>query len=379
MKSTELESIETSASNYLITEEDAQNPIVFIGSDLDDTIEGGNLNDSLAGGLGNDLIAAGTGNDLLYGGSPDGNGINANIGGRDTLEGGAGIDDYIIDLEAGGGSQIRDTQGNDAIFLIAENTDLNALDDAALESFNTDSLEPFANPTIYGNSAVSLAFPKEGSVGIQKSNTSLIIDLDRDGSIDAEKDLTVLDFFNDSGELGAGAIEVINNIVEPQAIADLFDSSVDSNDDTTIYRFFNSNSGVHFYTSNKIERDAVKKLPNFAFEEASYRGADPLTGQLEPLPVYRFLNRDTGAHLYTISEIERDAIKDLANYVDEGEAFFAYQAEVEGSIPIYRFYNSTSKAHFYTSSAVEKNSIEATLPDFQSEGIAYYAFPLSQQ
>ena len=45
----------------------------------------------------------------------------------------------------------------------------------------------------------------------------------------------------------------------------------------------------------------------------------------------------------------------------------------------YRFYNFSSRAHFYTPSAVKKNSIETTLPDFRSETVAYYAFPLAQQ
>ena len=358
---------------------EVNNEPIFIGTDGNDSLIGSSSNDSLSGGLGNDLIVGGAGDDTLAGGNETlfGSTADTDIGGKDTLEGGAGNDGYIIDLEAGGGSQIEDIEGNDAIFLVAENTDLNALTDAALESFDTVSLEPFADPAIYGNSAVSLAPPQAGTVGIQKSDTDLIIDLNRDGAIAPENDLTVFDFFDENGELGTGAIEIINNIIDPQAIADFFNNSVNS-DDTAVYRFFNSNSGVHFYTANEIERDAVEKLPNFTFEGASYLGADPLTGS-EVLPVYRFFNQDTGVHLYTISEIEREAVEELSNYLYEGEAFFAYQTEVEGSIPIYRFYNSVNGARFYTPSVVEKNSIEATLPNFQSEGIAYYAFPLTQQ
>ena len=61
---------------------------------------------------------------------------------------------------------------------------------------------------------------------------------------------------------------------------------------------------------------------------------------------------------------------------DEPGLFFAYETEVEGTIPIYRFYNSDTGAHFYTPSAVERDNVEQNLPDFQSEGIAYYALPL---
>ena len=147
----------------------------------------------------------------------------------------------------------------------------------------------------------------------------------------------------------------------------------------TVYRFFNNDTGVHFYTANETERNAVEESDNFSFEGASYISVDPLTGNSEPLPVYRFLNEDTGVHLYTISETERDVVAELDNFSFEGEAFFAYETEVEGSIPIYRFFNPSTGAHFYTPSAAERDNVADNLPDFQSEGIAYYAFPIETE
>ena len=140
-----------------------------------------------------------------------------------------------------------------------------------------------------------------------------------------------------------------------------------------VYRFFNNDSGVHFYTANETERDAVQELNNFSFEGASYVSAELLTGA--DVPVYRFLNQDTGVHLYTISETERDAVQELDNFSFEGEVFSAYDTEVEGAIPIYRFFNATTGAHFYSPSEVERDTVETNLSDFESEGIAYYAFP----
>ena len=143
-----------------------------------------------------------------------------------------------------------------------------------------------------------------------------------------------------------------------------------------VYRFFNNNTGVHFYTGDEIERDAVLELPNFSFEGASYESIDPLTGEPEPLPVYRFFNTVTGVHLYTVSEAERDATQELDNFSFEGEAFFAYPTEEEGTIPIYRFFNTVTGAHFYTPSVAERDNVEANLPDFISEGVAYYTLPV---
>ena len=155
-------------------------------------------------------------------------------------------------------------------------------------------------------------------------------------------------------------------------------SNIEDPDSNVVYRFFNNNAGVHFYTGNEIERDATQELPNFVFEGASYESIDPLTANPEPSPVYRFFNQVTGVHLYTISEAERDATQELPNFVFEGEVFFAYPTQEEGTIPIYRFFNTVTGAHFYTPSAVERDSVEANLPDFISEDVAYYTLPIEE-
>lgn len=150
----------------------------------------------------------------------------------------------------------------------------------------------------------------------------------------------------------------------------------DNNSDFAVYRFFRPNAGVHFYTASQIERDTIlTSLPNFNFEGVSYQSIDPLTGSSEVMPVYRLFNQDTGVHLYTISETERDAVTDLSNFTFEGEAFYSYAVEVEGSIPIHRFYNQTTGAHFYTPSEVERETVATEFSNYQYEGIAYYAFP----
>ena len=146
----------------------------------------------------------------------------------------------------------------------------------------------------------------------------------------------------------------------------------------TVYRFFNRDTGSHFYTANETEKDTVLEQDNFDFEGGSYQAIDPITGMSDSLPVYRFLNEDTGVHLYTISEAERDATQELSNFSFEGEAFSAYDTQVEDSIPVYRFLNTDTGAHFYTPSEAERDNVESNLPEFQSEGIAYYALPFNE-
>ncbi|MEM8828686.1 MAG: S8 family serine peptidase [Cyanobacteria bacterium P01_G01_bin.19] len=152
---------------------------------------------------------------------------------------------------------------------------------------------------------------------------------------------------------------------------------------STVYRFFRPDQGVHFYTASEFERDSIlANLSNYSYEGESYiaaaETADPLTGAR---PVYRFFNNDTGAHLYTISETERDTISsNLSNYSYEGVAYYGYQSERPGATPLYRFYNPIIDAHFYTPSSVERDYVIANLPDYQlesNEGIAFFVEPVN--
>lgn len=242
-----------------------------------------------------------------------------------------------------------------------------------------ETLDFFLDPSNYGSSAIELSLPQLGIVGLQKSFTDLIIDINRDGIAEPANDLTIFNFFDADGNAGTGSIELINNVLS-QDIVDFFISNIpvfDANDPpATVYRFLNNDTGVHFYTASIEERDFIaQNYSNFVFENTSYRGVDPLTGNPEPLPVYRFLNQDTGVHLYTIDENERNSVQNLDNFSFEREAFYAFSNQVEGTIPIYRFFNSTTGAHFYTPSASERDNVNL-LEDFQSEGIAYFALPV---
>jgi ELWxxDGT repeat protein len=220
-----------------------------------------------------------------------------------------------------------------------------------------------------------------GTVLIEPSDSFDVIDASN-GAFRAFDTLNNRIFFTGStiieGQNTNALFAVEDTKLSSQAGAEGIGDETDEFIENAVYRFFNNNSGVHFYTASEVERDAVFELTNFNYEGASYLGVDSLSGQPEPVPVYRFLNQDTGVHLYTISETEKDAVQKLNNFSFEGEALFAYESEVEGSIPIYRFFNSTSGAHFYTPSAGEKDNVEDNLPEFQSEGIAYYALPLSE-
>lgn len=343
-----------------------------------DTLNGGLGNDTLLGQEGNDLILGGAGDDALNGGvdSLIRSEINPNIvlgrefvGGRDTLEGGEGSDVYVTSLDFSGGSVISDSSGEfDTLYVEDFSTDFEAI----RGEFDT---EVFSDPATYGNSAIELSLPQADIVGLHKSGTELIIDINRDGVAESTDDLTVFNFFDGEGNAGSGSLARINNVVSEEIITFFAENSPELVEGSTVYRFFNNDTGVHFYTASPEERDFIDdNLSNFTLEGASYVSVDPLTGGSGALPVYRFLNEDTGVHLYTISQGERDAASVLDNFSFEGEAFYAYDTQVEGTIPIYRFFNTDTGAHFYTPSFSERDSV-SDLAGFESEGVAYFALP----
>ena len=91
-----------------------------------------------------------------------------------------------------------------------------------------------------------------------------------------------------------------------------------------LYRFFNMKNGAHFYTASEAEMANVRaKLSStFKYEGPSYTvSLVPAAGSAT---VYRFFNTKNGTHFYTASVAERDAVRaKLASiYSYEGPNFY---------------------------------------------------------
>ena len=142
-----------------------------------------------------------------------------------------------------------------------------------------------------------------------------------------------------------------------------------------VFRFFNQETGTHFYTIVATERDhVIGSYPQFIYEGpafAAHAGAIP-----GAQPVYRFYNTKTGTHFYTNSPVERDhVISTYPQFVFEGTAYYAMPAAgPDARMPLFRFYNTTTGAHFYTMSAAERDTVLATYPQFVYEGVAFYVY-----
>ena len=140
------------------------------------------------------------------------------------------------------------------------------------------------------------------------------------------------------------------------------------------YRFYNASTGAHFYTISPSERDTVGSALSspFSLEGAAFWVAGASSPGLSP--VYRFFNAQTGVHFYTISEAERaKTVASSPQFAYEGVAYYASQVAGAGLVPFYRFYVPGKGFHFYTASESEKNRIQANQSaTYSYEGIGYY-------
>ncbi|MEP1934163.1 MAG: hypothetical protein ABJJ37_23085 [Roseibium sp.] len=144
-----------------------------------------------------------------------------------------------------------------------------------------------------------------------------------------------------------------------------------------VYRFFNTVTGSHFFTTSEDERNnIIATNPLLRDEGIAFVASDTATAGTNP--VYRLFNSTTGKHLFTAGEAERDnAINNLGFVLEKIEYYATTSSDTASgnTTAVYRFLNTTNGSHFYTASTAERDNILATLPQFTLEGIGYYAMP----
>ncbi|MFP8777856.1 DUF1566 domain-containing protein [Hydrogenophaga sp. RWCD_12] len=141
---------------------------------------------------------------------------------------------------------------------------------------------------------------------------------------------------------------------------------------TPVFRFFNTRTSAHFYTTSTVERDRVlSTAPYMSLDGPAFDASGTDIPGLSP--VHRFYNTQTGVHFYTISEAERAHIAaTLPQFTYEGIAYHASTLPGTGYKPLYRFFYAAKGFHFYTASSAEANTIQASMPQYVAEGIGYY-------
>jgi len=96
---------------------------------------------------------------------------------------------------------------------------------------------------------------------------------------------------------------------------------------TPILRLYNTKTGVHLYTRGVNDRDKIlDKYPEFEFTDGNPAFWASLTQKTDFTAIYRLYNTESGVHLYTRGETDRDKILNkypAFEYTDGGPAFWA--------------------------------------------------------
>ncbi len=168
-------------------------------------------------------------------------------------------------------------------------------------------------------------------------------------------------------------------------------SNVKSGAVSPIYRFYNNRDKAYFYTASGDEKDYVITNSGndradsiewpYVYQGSTFEAAHSYLSSDALVPLYRFYNTDTGHHFFTASQDEADMIKGKAasgewpfNY--EGTAFNVYSSDPNpGSsgeeLAIHRFYSPSLNRHFFTGDLTEVENMKLTgIWDY--EGVGFF-------
>jgi hypothetical protein len=158
-----------------------------------------------------------------------------------------------------------------------------------------------------------------------------------------------------------------------------------------VYRFFDTRLGTHFFTASATEKGGLIDPNSTSFrsdlvEETNGFGAiDPAVSDTNEVSVYRFFDSTFGTHFFTASASERNSLTDPNSpsyrpdlIFEASSSFLEHSTQHAGDLAVYRFFDSVHGTHFYTGDAGEFAAITtpgtgAYRPDLISEGVAFYA------
>lgn len=141
--------------------------------------------------------------------------------------------------------------------------------------------------------------------------------------------------------------------------------------DLPVIRLYNQQTGVHLYSSSTEEVDLLTGLRGWTYEGVSYVSPAQASANL-----YRFYVQGEDRHFYTASLAERDLIRStsqLQHYIDEGISHRVIPAGGDSSqaTAVVRYLNLNTGHHLFSTSPAEQLMLNQ-LSTWQYEGVAWY-------
>lgn len=325
-------------------------------------IKGTAKNDYIIGGSDSNYIEGGDGDDVIAGG-----------GGRDFITGGIGNDIFVYNfLSDDGIDRIGDfVQGQDRIDLASiagapkAFADWQWLDSESFTGHAWQFRSTYASTTTVievdadGNLKADLKIELTGQIAVGTSDFILVHNADL-VTAPVQAPISVQPTASPQASTVAQSYPAALALAAPEHLSPIF-------------RFFDTQTGNHFYTASAVEKAQIQSsMPTFNYEGAAWSTPDkgPDTHN-----VFRFFDTKGGTHFLTDSVAERDVIlATIPNYTYEGVAFAAYNDVAgPGHLILDRFYNTQTGQHHFSASSEETASINqgAAGPGWISEGKAF--------
>ena len=94
-----------------------------------------------------------------------------------------------------------------------------------------------------------------------------------------------------------------------------------------VFRFYIAQENRHFYTAHEYERDLIINNKDFAnagwqYEGKAFSAYSTIDFPEDAVQVLRYLNQETGSHLYSTSIYEQTILDQDTNWVNEGIAWY---------------------------------------------------------
>jgi hypothetical protein len=134
-----------------------------------------------------------------------------------------------------------------------------------------------------------------------------------------------------------------------------------ANTASRLFRSYNAATDDHFYTTSFVEFQTA--LDDGYSDESTGRSGIGVTLIQYPgsVPLHRLVNPDLGLHYYTANSSERDALVSQG-YLFEGNEGFVFTSQIGTTVEIWQIYNTVTGGHLYTASALVRDAVLSQFP-----------------
>ena len=250
---------------------------------------------------------------------------------------------------------------------------------ATVNGFSTSDLIAVVSSTGYSNATYTSTGSSSGTLSLFSSGALL-------GSFNMLGNYTLSNFTitPNSFSNGQSNIQIMTNVVNSVSagLPSGYENGGNGTPSTVgaVYRFFDNKFGTHFFTSDVGERNTVLATRSADLIQETNGFGDVAQTSTSAVSVYRFFDTTFGTHFFTANAGERDTILNTRPDLtyEPNSTFYEHSAQQSGDTAVYRLFDTKTGTQFLTGNTSEYNGLTTAgaatyRADLRSEGVAFYA------